>query len=150
MELVVALAISSLVIGMVYIIYDHINRQMVQYSMQQNELMEYNQFQSFFTSDIYLCDEIKMKKDDELVLIFNDKEFIYGFKPDYITRNRLFTVDTFKVKTNGLEFNKADEIDGDYNTINLTIDLLKQSVVLFESKRINLADKINSHFLDEH
>ncbi|WP_132066316.1 PulJ/GspJ family protein, partial [Aquimarina spinulae] len=86
LELVIGMVISSLVITMVYVIYDNLSRQVVVYADQQDDLMTYNQFQNLFSKDVQLSTSIDIDDDKHIVLESANKEIHYFFKTEKIIR----------------------------------------------------------------
>ena len=86
LELVIGMVISSLVITMVYVIYDNLSRQVVVYADQQDDLMAYNQFQNLFSKDVQLSKSIDIDDDKHIVLEVFNKEVHYFFKTEKIIR----------------------------------------------------------------
>lgn len=149
LELVIGMVISSLVISMVYVIYDNISRQVIEYTKQQDDLVEYHQFQSLFSKDVQLSKSIDIDNDKHIALEVKNKEIHYFFEKEKIIRKSV-TIDTFNLKVLEVEFNQNKKIEEKYQLMKLKIEMLGTSLDLFESKEISLAMRMNNYLLDEH
>ena len=149
LELVIGMVISSLVISMVYVIYDNISRQVIEYTKQQDDLVEYHQFQSLFSKDVQLSKSIDIDNDKHIALEVKNKEIHYFFEKERIIRKSV-TIDTFNLKVLEVEFNQNKKIEEKYQLMKLKIEMLGTSLDLFESKEISLAMRMNNYLLDEY
>ncbi len=146
LELVIGMVVSSLVISMVYSIYDNISRQMIQYKNQQDELMEYNQFQSIFHKDIKWSNEIVTMDSEKIALRGTSDTIVYNFLDNAIIRKATASLDTFGIRVINVTYPDKEEGVKNYEIIELTTRLLNNDVTIFESKRNTLATRINTHF----
>lgn len=149
LELVIGLVISSIVISMVYVIYENISKQMIEYSLQQEELMEYNQFQSILFKDIKLAKELVIIDQKHIRLDMQSKQIDYFFYRDNIVR-KSNAKETFNLKVLGVEFNNREKVLEEQQTIKLKTSLLGQEIIVFEEKPISRAKQINNYFLSEY
>lgn len=148
LELMVGLVVTAIVIAMVYFIYTNISRQVISYMAQQQELMEYNQFQSIWHQDVQGCKTIMIKDNRHLVLHMPQQKITYRFTPEYILR-RTRTLDTFWVPAKEVKITPvADDVkEARYQTIRIQTVLLEQEIEIFEEKKVALADQINNFFI---
>ncbi|MEB3346037.1 hypothetical protein U6A24_11225 [Aquimarina gracilis] len=149
LELVIGMVISSLVVTMVYFIYDNLSRQVVEYSKQQDELMEYNMFQRLLSKDIQLSKELKVVDDEHVVFDNFNKEVHYFFQKERIIRKET-SIDTFNIKTLSVDFKQSDKIDEKYQLIRLKTEILGANFEIFESKEVSIAKRMNDYLLNEH
>lgn len=149
LELMIGMVISSLIITMVYYIYDNLSKQVVMYTRQQNDLALYNQFQSFLSKDIRLSNTIAIT-DNSVALMHYNKEIKYTFLKDKIIRKAEKTIDTFGIKVLGVTLNETEKIEERYQFVKLKLNVIGTTIDFFESKEISLASRINKHFLNEH
>ena len=148
-ELVIGMAISSLIITITYLIYTNISKQLVEYQLHQNELMEYNQFQSVLAKDVMLCTRLQIVNAQHIELVIAGDQIEYFFEEDQIIR-KTNTTQTFDIKIQEVLLNNSERIDEEYKTIQLKLNLLGQQIIVFEEKKISNADHINHYFLDEY
>jgi len=149
MELVIGLAISSIIISMVYLIYSNISKQVIEYSVQQDELMEYNQFQNVLSADIRLCKQLIAIDKMSLRLAMADEKIHYFFEKEYSIRKGK-TQDTFRIQVKNMELSSKDRVEEDYQMVRLKTTLLGQEIIVFEEKKISLAERLNNYFLSEY
>ncbi|MBP2832833.1 hypothetical protein J8281_11610 [Aquimarina sp. U1-2] len=149
LELVIGITISSLVITMVYVIYDNLSRQVITYSRQQDELMIYHQFEGLFSKDIQLSKKLSVIDKAHIVLDMHDKEIHYFFKNDEIIRKEE-TLDTFRLKVMDVNFKSEEKIEEKCTRVRLKTKLLGADFEIFESKEISLAQRMNDYLLDEY
>ncbi|GAA4272070.1 hypothetical protein GCM10022258_13640 [Aquimarina gracilis] len=134
---------------MVYFIYDNLSRQVVEYSKQQDELMEYNMFQRLLSKDIQLSKELKVVDDEHVVFDNFNKEVHYFFQKERIIRKET-SIDTFNIKTLSVDFKQSDKIDEKYQLIRLKTEILGANFEIFESKEVSIAKRMNDYLLNEH
>ncbi|MDO6758568.1 prepilin-type N-terminal cleavage/methylation domain-containing protein [Tamlana sp. 2_MG-2023] len=146
-ELVVGMAISSIIISMVYLIYTNITRQITVYTFHQAELMEYNQFQNVLAIDVKMCRQLSYVDHKHIKLNMATNDIDYFFREGLVIRKSM-TQDTFKIKVKEIALNTNEYIHDEYKTIRLTMSLLGEDVMVFEEKKIALAEQLNNFFLD--
>ncbi|UII80122.1 type II secretion system protein J [Flagellimonas sp. CMM7] len=140
-ELLVAMVISSLIIGLVYSIYVQLNKQLYSYSVRQQEMVVFEQFKQVLASDIFKAMAIEKSSENNLRIAFRDGEHNYLFLMDKVVRNRKDMVkDTFHLAFSevALKQNK------NHTSIELTTILGGEPFTLFEGKEISAANRINS------
>lgn len=148
MEVLIGLLVSSLVIGMVYFIYSNLSGQIFTYINQQDEIMEYNQFQNLWHTDVRLSKQLTVDSPKQVSLTMPLQDVTYIFENEYILR-KAQRLDTFNIKTSKVEISKDEQSSPSYYTIKLFTTLLEQEVTIFEEKRVHLADQINDQFIIE-
>jgi len=149
LELVIGMVISSLVITMVYFIYDNLSRQVIVYGQQQDQLMEYTMFQSLFSKDIKLSKTFEVIDDHNIAIEVLDEDVHYFFQKERIIRKGI-ALDTFNIKVLKISFDQNEKIEEKYKLIKLKTEVLGATFDVFESKEISLAKRMNTYLLDEH
>ncbi|WP_136464894.1 PilW family protein [Flagellimonas onchidii] len=142
-ELLVAMVISSLIIGMVYAIYVQLNKQLYTYGRHQEEMVSFNQFKHVLATDLFLGLAIEKETENRLTIRFRQGEHGYLFLEDKVIRNREGALqDTFDLGISGFEL-KANE---SYMGIALTTKMDGEPITIYEAKEIPIADRINSMY----
>lgn len=149
LEMIIGLTISSIIIAMVYLIYSNISRQMVSYTQQQNELMEYNQFQNVWSREIQLAKRINAETLREIRLELNKQHIEYRLEESQIIRESK-TVDTFDIPVKEVTITLKQGKKVDHQIFIIKTELLGQEMTIFEEKQLTVAQKINEYFLNEH
>lgn len=151
-ELVVSLVISSIIIGMIYTIFIHINKQLIGYNDDQQELMIFNQFRQVLGKDILFATHIEQNDPKEFTIVFSNDSYSYKITKNSIIRDRNNGLkDTFNLEVTKIELtnNKVEEMLLD-KAIRLHTRLMGEEIILFEGKIESNANRINELYLNEH
>ena len=146
-ELLIAMVISSLIIGMVYGIYVQLNKQLYTYSRHQQQMVVFNQFKQVLASDLFFAKSIEEDLDNRLTIKFREGgEHGYLFLHNKVVRNRDGVLkDTFDLNVSDFTLNHNES----YSNIALTTELDGELITIFEGKEITIADRINSMYNDD-
>lgn len=146
-ELLVTMVISSLIMGMVYVIYVQIHKQLYTFSEYGQQQMDYNQFKTVLASDIFYAKNIERYGESGLKLCFGKEEYQYLFLRNMVVRDRQGeAMDTFNIKTTSFEFEEKE----DYRTLRLGAQIQGEPLTIFEAKEIEVADDINQMYCNEY
>ncbi len=151
-ELVVSLVISSIIIGMMYTLYIHVNKQLIGYNDDQRELMIFNQFRQVLCKDVLLATHIELNNTREFTIVFPNDSYSYRITKNSIIRNRNNGFkDTFNLEVTQIELtnDKVEEMSVD-KAIRLHTRLMGEEIILFEGKTGSNANRINEFYLNEH
>ena len=99
-EAIVSMAITAIILGIVFFIFSIITERMLDYKNQNQLVNDLNRLTYSFNKDIF--DNEKMQiLDDEIIFTGYSGELVkYNFTDDYILRNKETFIDTFKIKLN--------------------------------------------------
>lgn len=144
LELTIGLLIVSLVIGMVYFIYNNITQQIVSYSKDQEALIVYHQFQDVFSRDVKLSKNISFQDKRIEIHIFAEK-ITYNVRENEIIRNGKIQ-DTFDIKVADVTYKVNRKSINKYQTIKFSTEVLGRKVDFFEFKSLPVSQKINEFY----
>lgn len=104
-ELIMAMLISSVIIGIIYYVYILFNHQFSAYRQKANAIDEYLIFRSAFQRDIESADAVTNPSTKEIncFTILGGLSVQYEFEDSCIVRSREGVQDTFLIKNNGYE-----------------------------------------------
>jgi hypothetical protein len=99
-EAIVSMAITAIILGIVFFIFSIITERMLDYKNQNQLVNDLNRITYSLNKDIF--DNEKMQiLDDEIIFTGYSGELVkYNFTYDYIIRNKETFIDTFKIKLN--------------------------------------------------
>jgi prepilin-type N-terminal cleavage/methylation domain-containing protein len=104
-ELIMAMLISSVIIGIVYYVYIMFNHQFSNYREKANAIDEYLIFQKALQRDVESADAIKNPSANEIdcFTIADGRTVQYVFSNAFIVRSLQGAQDTFHIKNSGYE-----------------------------------------------
>lgn len=142
-ELIIAMALSGIVIGIIYSSYMIIEKQYNLIKLRDQKISQIKNLNFMLENDFKECEsiiknlnEISLKKEG------NSNFIVYNFEENYIIRNKLNNLDTFWVKTKDLE---ANFLNQEINSKNF-IDELKIELIAFDE---NIVFNLNKNYASD-
>ena len=142
-ELIIAMALSGIVIGIIYSSYMIIEKQYNLIKLRDQKISQIKNLNFMLENDFKECEsiiknlnEISLKKEGNINFI------VYHFEENYIIRNKLNNLDTFWVKTKDLE---ANFLNQEINSKNF-IDELKIELIAFDE---NIVFNLNKNYASD-
>jgi len=149
LEAVVTLAVSAIVIALVYQIYVTLSMQFRNYERDQMQVFQFQQFQQLVAEDVKSSSKIESVDEDGLLLHFVDSEIEYAFAKAYTIRISK-TRDTFPVVITNAIWTRSTKSYENFESLHLETNLLGNNFSIFEEKQIDLATRINNRFINEY
>ncbi|MBR9855992.1 MAG: hypothetical protein GYB37_15730 [Algicola sp.] len=145
-ELLVAMLVSSLIIGMIYTIYAQLNKQLYAYRDSYVERMEYQQFKKVLATDVFMGHTVERYGSNSIGIHFRKDTYTYVFLKDMVVRNRNGVKDTFDIKIASIKMDVTER----YISIWLNAFVEDEPILIYEAKETVLADKINKEYINEY
>ena len=143
-ELLIAMVVSSLIMGMMYAIYVQLNQQLYAYRDYAQEQMEYNQFKSILASDLFHAHEIEAMEDNVIKLGFKEgRTHEYHFFAHRVVRERTDVLrDTFAIGITAFHWE-----ENQWGTrLRLETELGGIPITMTEVMETPIADQINKMY----
>ena len=107
-EMVVALALSAIVVGIVYLIYTIVGGQFKQQKEQNKLVYDHYLLHSLLTHDLDNSESIHMNSPGMIQLQMTDQRIAYAFDEGFITRQTALASDTFLISMHSVDVKKID------------------------------------------
>lgn len=114
-ELLVVMVIGSITIAVAYQGYILFYKQYLSFKISSGKNAEVSTLETLLLSDMEDSKEVK-KSGNGIVCFYKDKQILYSWSEDFITRKQFSVIDTFKLKNVDLKI-KFNSKDGIENTI---------------------------------
>jgi len=108
LELLVAMVISSLVIGASYFTYDIVYRQFLNFKNVDRNVLDALTFRNVLNNDIAAGEFVYKASDGIHIVDFESVEYNYSFRDDLIIRNVGTARDTFHLRTGEVKYNEIE------------------------------------------
>lgn len=144
MEFIVAMILSSIVVGIGYQAIRTMRSLFWDYSFRIESSNDHTIIRSLIQSDIAGCDKL-YKTETGWICMNIDFHADYLCLPDYIVRTKMAHADTFRIKTNNVEgyYNNNQISNGVCDRIQLKIEIDKTVNVLSFSKNYSALQLID-------
>ncbi|KAB2859604.1 MAG: prepilin-type N-terminal cleavage/methylation domain-containing protein [Flavobacteriales bacterium] len=122
LELMVAILISGIIISAAFSVFIFSNKQFFKFTAIKTDIRDYFELSSSLKRDFEMAKKVIKKSDEQVEMQLTDKNIIYQFGANYITRTTALHSDTFMFSSTNIELNMLTN-----NNENL-IDYLKLDV----------------------
>gem|GEM_PF-1842765 len=148
LEVVISLALMSIIIAMVYSLYAMLSKQLYVYSDETELVNNYNQLHSLLVRDVHNSN--KLVAIDEEVYLFSSSDTIkYYAYDDSLIREKGQMIDTFLVKVPQFNAVKENMLLGNrIKRIEVTYDLFGEQIEAVYFKDYGVSAIINNTFFD--
>ncbi len=148
LEIVISLAIMSIIIAMVYTIYTLMSAQLFEYSDQTEQVNAYNQINVTFKRDLH--NAIKIKEINNQVYLLSGKDTVqYEIFENKLVRSTQTMVDTFRVKVSKFKKMNEDELLGNkIQRFETSYELFDQTIDALYFKNFGVTNHINKTFFE--
>lgn len=148
LEVVISLALMSIIIAMVYSLYAMLSKQLFIYSVETEIVNDYNQLHTLLERDVHNSTKLIVVDEDVYLLSSTDSIHYYKEENSLIRTNNKM-IDTFLVKVNRFTTVNEDELLGNtIKRIELTYDLFGEQIEAVYFKDYGVSDAINKTFFD--
>lgn len=107
MELLVAMVISSLVIGASYVTYDIVYKQFLSFKQVDRNVLDALTLRNVLNNDIAAGEFLYKVNNGVRIIGFEKEEYQYTFGSEFIVRNEGATRDTFLVASGEVKYNEV-------------------------------------------
>lgn len=149
LEIVISLAIMSIIVAMTYGIYVFLSQQLYDYSSQTDGVNNYLELDVVLKRDLFKATQIL--EDNETLYLFRNKDTIQYYKnEDYLVRATNKNRDTFLAKIIDFKILKEDVLLAKkIQRIHVKYDVLGVPITGLYFKNLGVASQINKHFFTE-
>ena len=149
-ETVVTLAVSAILIGLIYQLYLVISFQFQNFNRTQETITEYNGFITLMTRDINEAIKIVEVNEQAMALEYQGGEILYSFNKDQVIRQARVR-DTFHFEVSDISWttwtlNKPVSEE----SIEFYTEVLGRKLRFFESKKVRISDVIEKKIRNEY
>ncbi|WP_179008674.1 PulJ/GspJ family protein [Winogradskyella forsetii] len=146
LEMVISLAIMSIIIAMVYVIFTMLSKQLYQYSDQTELVNNYNQLHTVLTRDIHNSNKIDYT-DSVLTLMVNNDSLTYTYKSNRLTRSYLGGKDTFLITIKAFQMIESQSVfNNEIKHLEVTYTMFDQDIVAVYFKDVGVSNQVNQMF----
>ncbi len=98
LEMIINLALMSIIVGMVYLVYGYFSKSLSQYSIMSTENFDLELFYSQLEEDFYIADKIVLIDEKKIEIIFYNEEYVnYSWEGKFLYRVNKQKKDSIKV-----------------------------------------------------
>jgi len=148
LEVVISLALMSIIIAMVYSLYAMLSKQLYVCSDETELVNNYNQLHTLLSRDIHNSNKL-VGSAEAIYLLSSQDSIQYKKVADKLIRSSLGSIDTFMVKVPEFNVVKEDMLLGSkIKRIQVTYDLFGEQIEAVYFKNYGVSDAINKTFFD--
>jgi len=148
LEVVISLALMSIIIAMVYSLYAMLSKQLYVYSDETELVNNYNQLHTLFARDVHNSTKL-LTANEAIYLLSNSDSIRYEKNANRLIRTSSGSIDTFMVKVPEFNFVKEDLLLGNnIKRIQITYDLFGEQIEAVYFKDYGVSDTINKTFFE--
>ena len=148
LEVVISLAIMSIIIAMVYVIFTLLSKQLYQYSDQTEQVNNYNQLHTVLTRDMHNANSI-MFVDNTLLLMVNNDSLKYTHTNQRLIRTFLKSNDTFLIPIKNFKMTEgATVFQNKTKALNVTYSVFEQDILAVYFKDFGTSNQVNKMFFE--
>jgi len=119
LEMLINIAIMSIIIGIVYFVYSSFARQVSNYQINIEEQMEFDSFSLQLKTDFFNAEKIVALTDSFEILFYNTKSVKYEITDKYLLRKQNQNVDSLRIIKVTLD--RVSSLDSSANLIRKVI-----------------------------
>jgi len=138
METIVAMAVTAIVMGLIFVVFSIVTERLIDYKNQNQCVSDLNRLTYALNKDIF--ENEKMETDSSGIVFKNytGSRVKYLFQPENILRSTIVFTDTFHIKTNRFVMDslKGESKKGAFLKLTLQTEINKQKLDLQFYKRI--------------
>ena len=148
LEVVISIAIMSIIIAMVYTIYTLMSKQLFEYSDQTEVVNSYNQINVAFNRDLHNASKL-VNVNKKIYLLSNRDTLQYELLENKLVRSSNKSVDTFQVKVSKFKLVEEDELLGNrIKRIQIDYEFFEQKIEALYIKDFGVTNQINKTFFE--
>jgi prepilin-type N-terminal cleavage/methylation domain-containing protein len=147
LESLITLILISIIIALSYALIDLIGRQLSLFEKENNEILEYNLFNSTFINDINNAQGFSVDENHVHLDYYNKAHIDYYIFDDAIVRRQDTYESSFKIHT--INFSLVEEGRKAKHNLEIKLKLLKDTITTSYFLKENNAEKINKLLFNE-
>ncbi|WP_281323430.1 hypothetical protein [Flavobacterium aestivum] len=131
METIVGMAITAIIMSIIFVVFSIVTERMMDYKSQNELICDLNRLTYSINKDIFENEKMTFFDNEITFKSYTGENIKYSFQEDYMLRNNEIFIDTFKIKLK-----------------QLTIDTLKNKSEQFVFQRLKLNIEVNENKMD--
>lgn len=151
-ETVVSLVVTSIIVSLIFVIFNILSEQMHDFKKQNESIADLNRLSYVLTKDIFECENMH-PAEKQIDFFSNSKGNInYVFAEEYIIRNQKEYTDTFKLKESRFKIDtlKNTNLKKVFSRIQMETTVNEQLVGLNFFRKVYANELIQQKLLHEH
>lgn len=137
-EVIVSMALSAIIMGLVFLIFSILTERMLDYKNQNQLVNDLNRLTYSINKDVFENQKINLFDNQVSFKSYSGTTLKYEFSEDFILRKQENFVDTFNIKLNKISFdtvqNKSKNLI--YQKINLSVEVNQSNIDLKFYKQV--------------
>ncbi len=139
----------GIIIGLIYSLFTLINGQMYLFTKENNEILEYNLFNSTLKRDIEQSVSYDFNSETLRLGYYNQDTIRYHFKSKHIIRENRIKKDTFKIDLISSVVKNIDLINSENQNIEIKLRVLKSTISANYILSRSISETINNTEFNE-
>ena len=137
-EAIVGMAITAIIMGILFVIFSIITGRMLDFKSQNQLVSDLNRLTYCLNKDIFENEKMAVHENEIYFNGYTGERVLYQFSGDYILRNSEVFIDTFRVKVNRmiLDTVKSKSEQFVFQKIKLNIEANEKEIDLRFYKRV--------------
>lgn len=99
MEAIVSLAITAIILGIIFVIFSIVTERMFDYKNQNQLIHDLNRLTYTINKDIFETEKMSAIENELIFKGYSGETVKYNFEKEYILRTKELFIDTFQIKT---------------------------------------------------
>lgn len=152
LESLITLMLISIIIALSYALISLIGKQLSLFEKENNQIMEYNLFNSTLINDINNSSGFELDNNNLILASYDKQRISYSIQKNYILRHQQqrIELDTFKILVVSNSFFISDGKNQSKDLLKLRLGVLNDTVTTNYYLQKNNADVINKTLFDEN
>ncbi len=130
-EAIVSMAVSAIIMGMVFVIFSIVSERMLDYKNQNQLINDLNRLTYIVNKDIFENQKMNLNDNEISFKSYSGNFLKYEFNDDFILRKKEDFIDTFRIRLNKISFDTVQ---------NKTQNLVYQKIKLMIEVNENIVD----------
>lgn len=138
MEVIVGMAITAIIMGIIFVIFSIVSERMMDYKNQNQLVNDLNRLTYSINKDIFETEKMNIVESEVIFNGYSGEIVKYYFQEDYILRNATSFIDTFRIKLKGIVIDsvKSDSQKLVFRKLKLNVEVNEKEMDLNFYKRI--------------
>lgn len=99
MEVIIGLAITAIIIGIIFVIFSIITERMLDYKAQNQLVHDLNRLTFSINKDVFETEKMNAIENTLIFKGYTGETVKYNFETEYVLRTKELFIDTFRIKT---------------------------------------------------
>ncbi|RKR09077.1 hypothetical protein C8C83_0677 [Flavobacterium sp. 90] len=137
-EAVVGMAITAIIMGVLFVIFSIVTGRMLDFKTQNELINDLNRLTYSLNKDIFEKEKMMVDENEIYFNGYTGDRILYQFSNDYILRKKENFIDTFRIKVNKIIVDtiKSKSEKNVYQKVKLNVESNEKEIVLKFYKRV--------------